>query len=118
MNYIYSVFKRSNTNGTGNRFSIFYLKFVMLSVFSYVFFTFLILNLIEKQLFENGSTAFQIFIGVSMAFVMIYPLIYAVVPGYKYLEHVQKYSWTKAIIISGLIAITPLLIVLLILNHL
>jgi hypothetical protein len=110
MNYIYSVFKRSNTGGSNGFGSTFFMKYVIITVFSYVFVTFTSLIYIEQFLFENRNTAFEFFIVLSCAFIVIYPFFYALIPGYTYLDSVQKYSTVKAIVISCLIAITPTLL--------
>ncbi len=110
MNYIYSVFKRSNSNSSNGFGSTFFMKYVIVTVSSCVFFTFSSLIYIEDLLFENSNTVFEFFIGLSCAFIVIYPFFYAMIPGYTYLDSVQKYSTLKAIVISYLIAISPTLL--------
>lgn len=108
MNYIYSVFKRSNTNASTGETSLLFIQYVLVTIFAYVILTYTGLLFIEDLFFENGNGGYELFVGLACAFIVLFPIIYAITPGYKYLDHVKEYSTLKAIIISSLIGLLPI----------
>lgn len=117
MNYIYSVFKRSNTNAH-NHTSTYFSKYVIVAMFSYVCFVMVNMLLLEKVIFTSRNTIYEITIGLLCVFIVVYPLIYALIPGYNFLESVQKYTVTKATIISLIIIMLPIFLTLLVIYSL
>lgn len=118
LNYIYSVFRRSNADSKNNFISSSFLKFVILAMFSYIIFIIVILLLLENLIFEYGNTAFELMIAFISAFILVYPLVYSIIPGYKYLESVQKYTILEATFISCLIAFSPIAVMLILIRFL
>jgi hypothetical protein len=111
MNFIYSVFKRSNVNNANGNNSYLYRRFIFGTILLYAVLAFIFLMSIEHLLFEFGSETYEIFIGLFCAFILLYPLFYGLLKGYKYLDYVNNYSITKAFIISSLIAVIPALLI-------
>lgn len=118
LNYIYSVFRRSNADSKNNFISSSFLKFVILAMFSYIIFIIVILLLLENLIFDYSNTAFELMIAFISAFIIVYPLVYSITPGYKYLESVQKYSTFEANFMLCLIVFSPIAVMLILIRFL
>lgn len=114
MNYIYSVLKKANS--ISRRYSKSSIRLVIIIVFNYVLIAFTGLLMFEKILFDQANKAFEIFIGIVAAFIIVFPISYSFYPGYKYLDSVKKYSNKKAILISILIALLPIALLMIMIN--
>ena len=112
MNYIYSIIKRSNFDSKGNFSWRWFLKQLFVTLMSFLFLIFFSLFMLRRVLFENENSTFDIIILICCWLTIVYPIFYALYPGYKYLESVQRYSRFKASIIYALIIIPPNVILL------
>lgn len=110
MNYIYSVIKRSNFDSKGHFSWRWFLKQLFVTIMSFLLFIFLSLIMLKKVFFEDENSTIDIIILICCWLVIVYPIFYALYPGYKYLESVQKYSQLKATFISTVIVFLPFLI--------
>lgn len=70
----------------------------------------------EKITIENAIEWFDIIKYVACGFILVYPIIYAFTPGYHYLESVKNYSLIKAVTISAIFLLFPVVVVLLLIN--
>ena len=107
MNYIYSVIKRGNFDSKGNFSWRWFLKQFFVTIMSFLLFIFLCLFLVKRVFFEDENSTIDIIILICCWLVIVYPIFYALYPGYKYLESVQKYTQLKATFISILIVFLP-----------
>ncbi len=107
MNYIYSVIKRNNFDAEGHFSWRWFLKQLFVTIMLFLLFIFLSLIMLKKVFFEDENSTIDIIILICCWLVIVYPIFYALYPGYKYLESVQKYSQFKATFISILIVFLP-----------
>lgn len=113
-NYIYSVLRRTKGFGSDRQ----YLKAFFVIIFSYALSTVTVLMILEPVFFESGNSAYRIFVMILGSFVLIYPFFRSLIPGYTYLESVQRYSLGKAVFISVIIGLFPIGVVLMVLKFL
>lgn len=111
-NYIYSVLRRMKGFGTDRQYS----KGIFAVVFSYALSTVMGLMILEPVFFESTNDAYRIFVILVGSFLLVYPFFRSLIPGYTYLESVQRYSLEKAVFISVLIGLFPIGVVIMVLK--
>lgn len=111
-NYIYSVLKRTKGFGSDSQ----YLKAFFVIIFSYALSTVTVLMILEPVFFESGNSAYRFITMLVGSFFLVYPFFRSLIPGYTYLESVQRYSLRKAVFISVIIGLFPIGVVIMVLK--
>lgn len=105
-NYIYSVLRRSEDfKFRGNFF-----KLTFVFIFSYCISAVVGLLSLEPVIFESPNDGYRIFVISFGSFLLVYPFFRILIPGYVYIDRVQQYSIEKAILISGILGLLPIVI--------
>lgn len=108
-NYIYSVLKRTKGFGSDRH----YIKTFFVIIFSYALSAVMGLMILEPVFYESANEGYRIFVMILGSFALVYPFFRSLIPGYTYLESVQRYSLGKAVFISVIIGLFPIGVVLL-----
>lgn len=111
-NYIYSVLKRTKGFGGDSQ----YIKTFFVIIFSYALSTVMGLMILEPVFFVSPNDVYRIFVIIVGSFLLVYPFFRSLIPGYTYLESVQRYSLEKAVFISVLIGLFPIGVVIMVLK--
>ena len=90
--FIYSILKRFNTNDDNKLDSFNFIRIIFLFFFVNLVVPFIVLYAKYSYLIEGKSSVFQFITFLIIGFVIMYPFLRVIYPGYKYLDKVKNYN--------------------------
>jgi hypothetical protein len=106
LNYLYSIFRRINTD-KNQKFNPFWFYRMIFAFFAGIVALGIFLITNSDKL---NSSLIVVILCLLFAFILVYPFIYALTSGYTYLEKVKEYTDLKAWIIGVFIIFLPVLL--------
>ncbi len=108
-NFIYSILKRCSLNKDKSLGGLNFYRIIVIFILIYIFAPLIYLFITFQKSIENANSTIQIIISIIIGFIILYPFLRIIHPGYKYLDKVKNYDTATAYLYLMLLFLPALL---------
>lgn len=112
MNYVYSLFKQLNSAQCSSRSTFYQQRLVVVFIMGYAAFSLFGIPFIIRKIFFIENNIPDYIGALLFGGVIVYPIVHAFIPGYRYIDKVKNYSYFESLMRLVLIMLLPAVIMI------